>query len=322
METTFQNYYSYSTGIERFGASIPFYYNPKVQDQYNFKAASITKEEWEDAGNTGFPYSPFAMTYNHQGKKILLMRIPSYNVTSKEATRNVKTYEMLLKKYQDQVDVLVLDQTHNPGGSVSYVQDLAELFLKSPGPGIAFAPRADREWLRRWNSFLSEPDLSIFEKNFIQQIYREIDEANDAGDFLAPPIPLTSISGTIPGKYVWQKPVLLLIDELCGSGGDAFPMIMKGNQAATLWGHRTSGLGGNVDAISPLPITKADLKLTRSLFFLANANDTIPDGPLIENNGVEPDVNRDYGYQDLMEGYTSYIQDFSDYAVGLASPAS
>jgi hypothetical protein len=306
---------STNIGIPEFGAYSPFFYTAEAQSTFGFAKVQVTIEQWLMEGEEGVPHDVFALLYRYSGANILLIRIPTYDV--QDTQRAVKTYEILLKTYEHLADVLVIDQTHNPGGDVEYVEELSRLFMKKPGPSFAFAPRADREWLRTFSTIWKDPNLSHSDRIHYENIYMEIEEAQRRGDFLSPPIALTRRTTTMQENNVWSKPVLLLIDELCGSGGDGFPMIMKGNEAATLFGHRTSGMGGNVDSIGNLPSTGAKFQLTRSLFYLATKDDSLPDNAIIENNGVEPHIKRDYGIDDFYNRYIEYIKDFSQAAVDL-----
>lgn len=314
-------------GIGKMGEETPFFMTSKVKEKTNFIDATISIDEWKAADKEFEPHNVFAKLYKHGDKQILMLRIPSYGIRpptidgvqltfEQELARRVSTYELILKKYESFADVLVIDQTHNPGGSVSYVEQLASLFLNKRGPGFGFSPRADRLWLRGLNSWVGSEEISSVERKFWQNAYQEIDLAHERGDFLGPQIPLSSVSTTIEGKKAWTKPIVLLIDELCGSGGDAFPLIMKGNQAAVLYGHRTGGLGGNVEQLPVLTHSGATIRLTRSLFYLATEDGQIPgDDKQVENNGVTPDVERLYGIEDMNDGYTTYFKDFSDFAI-------
>ena len=300
-----------------FGENTPFFYTDKARTAFNFVKVGVTEEQWHDAGEEGKPFDLFALLYRHEGKNVLLIRIPTYSINDADLKRNVRTYELLLKSYSNLADVLVIDQTHNPGGSVEYVEELARLFMKRPGPSFAFAPRADRLWLRFVDKILTTPELPTTTRQYFNNVYREIDAANERSDFLAPQIALTRTTNTIVENTAWTKPVLLLIDELCGSGGDGFPMIMKGNDAAKLFGHRTAGMGGNVDSVPALPNTGATFQLTRSLFYLATSDGSLPDTAIIENNGVTPHIERSYGYADFQDGFAKYVKHFSDAAIGL-----
>ncbi len=306
------------TSVRLFGSRNPFFDTSKVQDTFGFVKVGVSAEQWLAAGQTGTPFDVFSALYRHQGKTILLIRIPSYSVESvEEMNRNVKTYELLLKQFSGLADVLVLDQTHNPGGSVDYVQELSRLFFKHPGPGFGFKPRADRLWLEGINQAIMDSGENLLLRQYYKGVYSLVDAANEAGEFLGPQISLSGPTTTLVENTAWSKPILLLIDELCGSGGDAFPMVIKGNKAATLFGHRTSGLGGNVEELPALPNSHAVFRMTRSFFYLASPDGKLEDKAIIENNGVTPDIERTYGYEDFKDQFSNYVKDFSNAAVGL-----
>ena len=310
-------------GLSQFGATKPFFADG-LKKHKGAIVASLTTEEWTQAlkaaGKVGLSDKPaeiFSVLYKQGDKTVYLLRIPSYAVDQRNV--HLLTYEALLKKYADIADVLVIDQTHNPGGSVSYLEDLTKLFLTAPGRGFAFAPRADRRWLEDIDSFLDSPELTDFERNAWQGAFFDINEANERGDFLAAPISF-SLQPSLPAKAVWKKPILLLIDELCGSGGDAFPMLMKGNKRATLFGNRTAGMGGNVTVMDKLSNSGVQFRLTRSLFYLYREDYSLPDTAVIENNGVTPDIAFNYTAADREKGYKEYIEQFSKEAVKLLDP--
>lgn len=282
--------------------------------------AELTSDEWaaiaaNDPNLSGKKaWQIFASLYRHDSKNILLIRIPNYGAEDEYTA--VATYRAILTKYQPLADVLVIDQTHNPGGSVSYVESLASLFLDNSAKGFMFAPRADRLWLRNILGWAKDPnDCGASCQQFLSSLYDTINAAQERGDFLAAPISLTGFF-TLPSQKVWTKPVLLLIDELCASGGDAFPMIMKGNGRATVFGQRTMGAGGNVDRMPALPNSGAQINLTRSLFYLTQFNDHLPE-TVIENQGVSPDIEYQSTVEDFRAGYTGYVKAFSDAAAAL-----
>jgi C-terminal processing protease CtpA/Prc len=117
-----------------------------------------------------------------------------------------------------------------------------------------------------------------------------------------------------PGGAVWTKPVLVLIDELCGSGGDSFPMLMKANRLGRLLGNRTSGLGGSVEKVMDLPFSRASLSLTRGLFTTFRPDGKYSDSDFVENNGVAPDVYYQHTIADLRGNFESYFKTVSDEA--------
>jgi hypothetical protein len=50
---------------------------------------------------------------------------------------------------------------------------------------------------------------------------------------------------------------------------------------------------------------------------LARSDGSFPAEAIIENNGVQPDIQRDYGLADFRGRYVEYVKDFSDAAIGL-----
>jgi C-terminal processing protease CtpA/Prc len=91
----------------------------------------------------------------------------------------------------------------------------------------------------------------------------------------------------------------MLIDEMSGSGGDAFPAMMQGLGRAMLFGSRTMGAGGHVLEMAALPYSGNSLRMTKSLFFR-------PDGTAVENNGVVPEVGYTITRDDFLYGYRNY----------------
>ncbi|HTV19963.1 MAG TPA: S41 family peptidase, partial [Polyangiaceae bacterium] len=112
-------------------------------------------------------------------------------------------------------------------------------------------------------------------------------------------------------QYVWTKPRLVLIDELAGSCGDAFPMLIKANHTAPLFGRRTMGLGGNVEAFGPLTNSLATLSLTRGTFTSHQDDETYVPGDFVENNGVQPDIEHVITAADFRTGFVDYMAHFS-----------
>jgi Peptidase family S41 len=307
--------------VSEFGAPVPYF--ASALHSAGAAKLTITNGEWAEAIATDpslkdkKPYDIFAVLYRHENKNVLLMRVPNYTPENDDEDLAVATYRLLLRKYQPLADVLVLDQTHNPGGSVSYVEKLASLFVDNAARGFMFAPRADRLWLRDLSEGLNWSGIDAFPtaKQAMADAYEIINAAQERGDFLAAPI---SFGGTftLPAQKVWDKPILLLIDDLCASGGDAFPMIMKGNGRATVFGRQTIGAGGNVSEMSPLPNSGAQIQLTRSLFYLTRLDDHLPDN-VIENQGVSPDITFDPTVEDFRANFSGYVSAFSSAAAAL-----
>jgi hypothetical protein len=287
--------------------------------------------------------------YRFGGKTILLVRIPGFTVPKGNFNDNVGWLAALLKDNlpapaqvpppvnvelpeptleMTPADVVVVDVTHNPGGAVPYVQGLASLFATAPVPNFVQASRADRlilaSLLAQANANASDAAVQSI---FVERI-RRVEEAHDIGNLLGPFLPLSgsyygptfpmtgaSWAGTEmldPNPLVtWPKPVLVLHDELSGSGGDAFPLILQNSGVARTFGARTAGQGGSVQPILTLPYSGATLRLTRGLFGVHEAGGSMR---LVENVGVSPDFPYEHTIPDFRAGFVGYATAFSEIA--------
>jgi C-terminal processing protease CtpA/Prc len=95
------------------------------------------------------------------------------------------------------------------------------------------------------------------------------------------------------------------MDELSGSGGDAFPALIGGYGRAKLIGTRTMGAGGHVESLTPLANSQIKVDITRSLFYR-------PDGVAVENNGAIPDIEYKTTINDFKYGHQEYQKFFTE----------
>src|SRR5262249_43419670 len=86
-----------------------------------------------------------AAIYQAVGKRIGILRIPSY---SEEGLTEVLA--MALQRMEKETDVLVLDQTNNPGGSVSQVSDIVGLFASKSYKDMDFQIRPSLAWVKQF----------------------------------------------------------------------------------------------------------------------------------------------------------------------------
>jgi C-terminal processing protease CtpA/Prc len=101
-----------------------------------------------------------------------------------------------------------------------------------------------------------------------------------------------------PNRIHYTKPIIVLIDEMSGSGGDAFPAMMQGLGKLTL-GTRTMGAGGHVTAMPNLDISANKVNITKSLFFR-------PDGEPVENNSAVANIAYQPTRDDFLYEYRNY----------------
>ena len=272
-------------------------------------------------GSKDLPGLPVtAAIYEAAGKKIGILRIPHY---SDDGLLEVLARALMVM--EQQTDALVLDQTNNPGGSVSLVSDIVSLFADKSFTDMNFKIRPSMNWIKKMddiNTKIAEmiaADPSDFAANALkarfQYISEELRESIAQKRFLTKPISL-NLTGTYgiiqPNRVVrYTKPVLLLINEFDFSGGDAFPAIMKDNGRVTLFGTRTTGAGGNVAEYGPLANSFFKFNLTESLMVR-------PNGQYVENYGVRPDVSYSITEDDFMNDYRGYVKAFTVEALKLS----
>jgi hypothetical protein len=259
-----------------------------------------------------------AAIFEAAGKRIGVLRINSYSDGLLESVSRALTV------MQDETDVLVIDQTNNPGGSVTLVSQIVSLFANGSYQDMLFELRPSLAWLKTFQDINSQLDdlrkenasnvvanalkgrFSFLEgevRNGIQQ--RKFSTArvslNFQGGF-----------GMIQPNDALQytKPVLMLINEFDFSGGDMFPALMKDNKRAVLFGQQTTGAGGNVREYGPLANSNFRFNLTESLMVR-------PNGAYVENRGIQPDIAYDISEDDFLNGYRGYVRAFTVAALNL-----
>lgn len=274
------------------------------------------------------PTSQFtAGSYEVEGKKIGLLRIPSYPVDGMEIQFLMTDMMRAVKVLNATTDVLVIDQTNNPGGTVQLVPDIVALFANKSFIDVNFAIRPSLDWVAYFDNFLDnvQAQLAASSKPSESQansllarakfLSEEMRTAISEKQFLTRPVSLNSSGdfGIIqPDKTAnYEKPILLLINEFDASSADMFPAIMKQNGRATLFGTTTMGAGGNVAYYGPLAHSAYKFSLTQSLMVLQ-------DGSYVEDKGVSPDIAYDLTEDDFLHENRSYVKAFTVEALKLA----
>lgn len=307
---------NYARGsIASIGSPQPFFYTPATAATFDITPVTPNAETLAKYGLApdALP-NIFSALYTYEGKTLLLIRQAGYGADEVEEVTQMSYYRAVMDQYDGFVDGLVVDQTHNPGGSIQYCVDFARLFAATPGENFVQALNTDRSWVNVLRSVAREidPTLSSEESLGYELSANLVEAAYDAGETLSTPRPLYLHEELPPDDaYVWTKPRLILIDELAGSCGDAMPMLIKNNHLAPLFGRRTMGLGGNVEAFGPLPNSQASLTLTRGLYTSHRDDNTYSASDFVENNGVTPDIEHVIGVDDFRAGFVDYMTHFS-----------
>lgn len=246
---------------------------------------------------------PF-VSYYHPTEKgnIGYLRIPHYHWEENGKSLNAQVFQQYLYVV-DQMEKntvgLVIDQDHNCGGSVELVEQMAALFIPTTYPGLEFQLLASKTEYLQFRGWLNEYPENTMDQVGTKEALDLILASWKKGDYLTPKTTLHGSLPVRPSPYRYTKPIVLLTDEMSGSGGDAFPGLMQGHGRAKIIGNRTMGLGGHVEEIPPLYNSGLGLRMTKSLFYR-------PDGVAVENNGVQPDIKYIPTRDDFMYGFKGY----------------
>ncbi len=242
---------------------------------------------------------------------------------TKVSTPEFTEFKALIKKFQASTDALVIDEVNNPGGSIFYVYALQSLLEPNtsfaPPHQIALSPADIQEAsdsLKLLSTIKNDKDaqkiistgqadidgypINYEFAQFSVTYFRNILAEWNAGHTLTKPMYLWGvdrINQDHDGAYT--KPILVLVNSLCFSGGDFFPVDVARQQARDdLWNSHF-WCGGRIMNQVPSRLGMEEFSVTGSIAW------RIGNKP-IENLGVTPDVKYDLTPDDLMNGLDGY----------------
>jgi hypothetical protein len=250
---------------------------------------------------------PFVAYYHPTDKgNIGYLRLPHYSPREKDPTVNAvelrfAQYRFAVSELEKNTVGLIIDQDHNCGGSVSYLHNILGLFANKKFKATDFELLATKASYLNFMGWLKKMNKHTREYVSLKKVADLVkDTWLNTNNFLTAK---TSILGTeefYPNPEVnYTHPIIVLIDELSGSGGDAFPAMMQGMGRAKLLGTRTMGAGGHVVSTPPLGFSGINVRMTKSLFYH-------PNDIAIENNGATPDIKYTHTRDDFMYEYRGY----------------
>lgn len=283
-------------------------------NQLNYDQIKLPKDEIENtyrcSGTTRIKIptdatmimkEPFVAYYHPTAKgNIGYLRIPHYSPEDKNYELRFRQYEYAVSVLEKNTFGLIIDQDHNCGGSVSYLHQIVSLFAKTEFAPMQFELLANKESFLDFSKWVTEANPYTIEAKEAEKVRDLIYQAWTNGDSRL--TTKTSIDGNLvvaKNAVTYTKPILMLIDELSGSGGDAFPSILQGIGRAKLLGTRTMGAGGHVIELPLLNNSQILVRMTKSLFYR-------PDGIAVENNGATPDITYFPTQNDFVNEYQDY----------------
>jgi len=262
---------------------------------------------------TDFYYSG---TFQADGLRIGFIRIPSYSPPNTALQIQQFRDEMIF--FEQNTDGLVIDDMRNPGGSVNYVQALAQLVHTGPFRLLGFELRATANWHASFSSSLAAAraqNAPAWTIAMFAAYLSDIEKALRENRANTGPLPLGSVTVDVsPSPGAYSKPLIVLVDEFSASAADMFPAIVQDNGRGLIFGNRTMGADGNVVAYDGGNYTEIFTRVTQSLMSRKNPIVTpeYPTAPYVENIGVRPEIVEDYMTRDnLINGGATFVQRFT-----------
>jgi C-terminal processing protease CtpA/Prc len=202
--------------------------------------------------------------------------------------------------FNGNTDGLIIDVMRNPGGIVSYVENLCQATIPNDFQTIGFEIRATQSWVLSFQQSVAGlrlgngPDWLIALLEFYG---RALETAYLENRGRTGPLPLGNLSlelSPTPGAYT--KPLIVLTDDFSASGADMFPAIIQDASRGLIVGTRTSGAGGSVTNSPATAYSEGLTRVTQSLMVRPNAVTVAgyPTTQYVENVGVHPDVTLDF----------------------------
>jgi len=243
--------------------------------------------------------SYFSGTYNAGGKRIGLIRIPTF-APAAGAAAALRQFETEMQFFNDNTDGLVVDIMRNGGGNACYTEEIMRRLIPYAFRTTGFEVRASYRFVASlhyaWQqaSLLGAPPhvVALLESHYksVETAYRELRGRSG-------PLPLCTESlDLLPHATAYRKPLIVLADEYSASASDLFASVIQDTRRGPIFGFRTNGAGGSVLTYDAGPYSEATASVTASL--LARANPvSIPGYPTthyLENTGVYPDLPHDY----------------------------
>lgn len=285
-------------------------YDLLPKPERSFMCAGVTRIRIPE-GAVKLIEQPFVAYYHPTEKgKVGYLRIPHYSWNQKENDNQndlrFDQYEWAIEQLEKNTVGLIIDQDHNCGGSVELLERMVSLFASKPFKGLAFQFLATRNEYLNFKSWMTGDALKTVSGQDLSEVLNLLKVAFMSGQRMTSKTTFHADRLIEPNRIRYSKPVLLLTDEMSGSGGDAFPAMMQGLGLAKIMGSRTMGAGGHVESRGGLLYYSGNkVRVTKSLFFH-------PNGTAIENNGVQPDYPYQPSRDDFLYEYRNYQKRYLD----------
>jgi hypothetical protein len=256
-------------------------------------------------------------TFVSNGVRIGFIRIPT--MAPPNVATALQQIDQEIAFFNTDTDGLIVDVMRNPGGTISFVESVAQRFMPTPFQTVGFEIRATAAWLFSFAAQLTSAELGGAPPQIVANLranYEEVQRAYNQFRGRSAPVSLNSTGSLTlsPATVTYSKPLMVLVDEFSASGADMFPAIIQDNHRGSLFGMRTMGAGGSVVGFNATAYTESFFRVTVSLMNrgkLVQAPN-FPLTPYIENVGVRPDKVEDYMTRENLVGQGApFVQAFT-----------
>ena len=227
------------------------------------------------------------------------LRIPSF--TPSNTNLAITQFATELQELNSTTSALVLDIANNGGGNAC----LPEVYLGFLVPrsywGVSSWFKATQRWVAQFESRrdFARATGEAWEIRSLELYTNLMRAAYQEGGY-AGVFPLCGATSTPLGAQLYNKPVMLLVNEFSFSAADRMAALFQDARRGPLFGRRTSGLGGTVVTFPGPPFSEGSVRLTVALG-VRERPVTTPGGitsRFYENVGVWPDIDVEYQTRD------------------------
>lgn len=261
----------------------------------------------------------YAYLYKHpSGKRVGYIHLPTFYYEKEVIDVIMSELIDIIQRLNSESEALVFDVTNNPGGNLMFMYAVMSCLISKPMKVTMHRELITQEDVysasvlyNQLKNYQSVEDIGTiagyhFDQKVIEllkQYASVIIRTWESGQRFTPLLFLNGIDEVMPHPEAqYKKPIIILTNEFDFSCADFFPAIMQDNKRAKIFGQRTAGAGGHVK--SYLHNSRFGIQgysLTASIAYR-------PDGSLIENAGVSPDVPYVITEKDIRSGYKGYME--------------
>ena len=266
----------------------------------------------------------FSGTFQAGGLNLGLIRFPNFDPFDPGTA--VQQFEAEIRFMQANTDGLIIDDTRNPGGGVCYTQALLARLIPTRFRTTGSEIRATAHQIAGFSSALTAArsggapqwviDLYTALLDAVKTAYAENRGLTGPLAVCAPNTldidPATDSNGNV---IAYNKPLLVLVDELSTSAAEIFAAVIQDNGRGPLFGMRTMGAGGSFNRDFDSTIYSEGVStVTQSLTTrrMPIVTTDFPTAPYIENIGVRPEIPYDYmTKENLVNSGRAFVQAFT-----------